>query len=149
MTPETESVIEKLVNLLNRADARTQTLENASNEQTDLIAELQDQKDVDVDYIQSLEAQIRTLIDQATEAQHRTNLRTIQLAWDARDNYTNYGWWEYMVNTDDRNNFRALADAMRCNEKINAIKYVRAVTGCSLKDGKNFVEGLFHKEDMD
>lgn len=64
MTSEsTDDTVRKLVDLLNRADARNQSLEQDLNEANDLAAELVDQKDVEADYIQRLETQVQALTD--------------------------------------------------------------------------------------
>lgn len=177
--------VENLINMLVSADARERRIIENLNEQTDLVAELRDQKAADADYIQRMEAQVAALLARVEDAQREiddgdrrfyelnrqhTDLRSqwaatsdaVELAHEkiavlegklTLDELSN-AWATYNCAGEDCYNamwldmvplawqaeFKNFAECMGSNQKINAIKSVRAMTGAGLKVSKEFVE---------
>jgi ribosomal protein L7/L12/uncharacterized coiled-coil protein SlyX len=169
--------VANLINMLVSADAREQELNQDINEQTDLVAELRDQKAVDADYIQRMEAQVAALLARVEDAQREiddgarrfyelkrqhSDLRSqwattsdaMEMAHEkiavlegkmTLDDLLN-AWRGVQIGMDAyvpeswRAEFANFVTCMDSNQKINAIKSVRAMTGAGLKVSKEFVE---------
>lgn len=187
--------VENLINMLVSADARERDFKDQwANDILDSaqllaaaelkITELRDQKAVDADYIQRLEAQVAALLARVEDAQReiddgdcrfyelnrqhidlrsqwaatsdavelahekiavlegKVKLGDLSHAWDTYHSVqpNAHEMWLEIVPIAWQAEFENFVTYMGSNQKINAIKSVRAMSGAGLKVSKEFVE---------